>query len=144
MSFIEREEAFCIKSPRGEVQVFVMERFIVSDALVKTRLAPLPKLCPSSSGSGNFGRPRATSRPVAMSMLSPHKSWDGAMTSSGRSQAEGHGSLMDMSPSRGTNVEFDLPTPTRRKMSSLKGSSFDTPAAARQQRENVILDEVSK
>ena len=96
-----------------------------------------PHLLPTP-GSGNFNRPRTTSsRPVAMSVLSPHKSWDEA-TSSGRSQGEG---LMDMSPSRGSNMEFDLPTPTRRKR---KPSSFDAMAAARQQRQSVlILDEVS-
>ena len=76
---------------------------------------------------------------MAMSILSPHKSWDDA--SSGRSQEV----MGDMSPSRPMSsgmVEFDNPTPTRRKMSSRKQSSFDT-ITERQQRESImILDEV--
>ena len=48
-----------------------------------------------------------------------------------------------MSPTRANVVEFDNPTPTRRKMSSRKTGTFEVMSAARQQRQSImILDEV--
>jgi hypothetical protein len=50
---------------------------------------------------------------------------------------------MDMSPSRASAVEFDNPTPTRRRISTRKPNTFEAMSAARQQRESImILDEV--
>lgn len=68
-----------------------------------------------------------------MSILSPHKSWDEA--SSGRSQE-----IADMSPSR-TNIEFDNPTPTRRRTSARVSSTFDS-VTTRKRESIIILDEV--
>lgn len=68
-----------------------------------------------------------------MSILSPHKSWDEA--SSGRSQE-----IADMSPSR-PNIEFDNPTPTRRRTSARVSSTFDS-VTTRKRESIIILDEV--
>lgn len=51
---------------------------------------------------------------------------------------------MDLSPSRTTAIEFDNPTPTRRRLSSRKPTSFDpVSVSVKRQRESImILDEV--
>ena len=47
-----------------------------------------------------------------------------------------------MSPSRTATIEFDNPTPTRRRMSGRRPTDFDAIGAKRQRASIIILDEV--
>ena len=51
---------------------------------------------------------------------------------------------MDMSPSRTTAIEFDNPTPSRRRMSSRKPTSFDVVTVKRRGENAMTLDEVRR
>ncbi len=79
------------------------------------------------TGSVNFGCTLSGSRP-AMSILSPHKSWD-EDSSAGGGRSQEH---LDMSPSWMAAIEFDNPTPSRRRMSNRHPTDFDGYGAKRQ------------
>ena len=51
---------------------------------------------------------------------------------------------MDLSPSRTTAIEFDNPTPSRRRLSSRKPTNFDSISAKSQRESVMILDEVRR